>query len=423
MSNEEKLNSLITLQAELQTKLEKLTNEVSKLKEEYDNLPEGKKKEGKEKKYSEKLSEKVLTKQELSKVNAEIKELKSEMKGKKTKKIVAKEKGNNRTKIGATIGIVALAAALVVLARGTRKNNNNNTASIFGITNCSSTKETPKANTIVNKNGEELELITEKPRVSLADITNEKDVKNAVDGIYNELASMLGNENDAVLNFVANHENIEDMIRVLNGELPINSKFDETTLNKMIQMHADIFANRGHIDNTLYDVRYENFFEDNSLEAMYAKSYDELYAKIAKARRNNNVGEFIEQVGVLGSKLYNEWYLAGLNGGFNPYAFDENKQYFALLAATSRYNNFVLEYAQQNDLVICIPTCYNLETKEYVDREINEIMYGLYYGENEFGEVICTRGNNEKFIPFAYAYNNLNNILLEKSETQVKALK
>lgn len=294
----------------------------------------------------------------------------------------------------------------------------------------------------------------------LYDVTNEEDVRNAAQNIYEEIKPMLDAENDSYLYAIATVENIEDMIRVLNGELPMNRRFNQDTLNQIIQMHADIFANVGHVDNTLYDVKYENFFEAGSLEAMYARSYDELYAKIANARRTGNVGEFIELVGALGSKLHNEWYLAGLNGGFNPYAFEERKQYLALLAATSRYNNFVLEYAQQYGLVICIPTCYkgeadvkaiqdspefkemleealinnNFDTfinwykdqvklAEYEQREINEIMYGLYYGDNQFGETILKRGNNEKFIPFAYAYNNLNNTLLEKSEAQVKALK
>lgn len=359
---------------------------------------------------------------------------------------MSKEKFENIMKgLRIKVGTIVLAAGLAVTTP----------VSTFAKSNKA---ESPReGNSIVAMNNESI----------LFDVTNEEEVRYAAERIYEEIKPMLEAENDPYLNAIATIENIEDMIRVLNGELPMNREFNENTVDQIIQLHADIFANRGHVDNTLYDIKYENFFETGSIEAMYARAYartyDELYAKIAEARRTGNIGEFIELAKDLASKIYNEWYLAGLYGGFNPYALEERKQYLALLAATSRYNNFVLEYAQQNDLTICIPTCYKgeadleaiknspefkekldeairdnnfdmlnewlkdqKELAEYEQREINEIMYGLYSGENQFGEVILTRGYNEKFVPFAYAYDNLNNILetkVTKSEAQVKALK
>lgn len=352
---------------------------------------------------------------------------------------MSKEKFENIMKgLRVKAGTIALAAGLVACAPISKLSNDNK----------------------VNSSKESDSIVAVDNNSLLFDVTNKDDVRNAAENIYEEIKPMLEAENDPYLNAIATVENIEDMIRVLNGELPMNKKFNEDTLDQTIQLHADIFSNVGHVDNTLYDVKYENFFEKGSLEAMYARSYDELYAKIANARRTGNVGEFIELVGELGTKIHNEWYLAGLNGGFNPYAFEERKQYLALLTATSRYNNFVLEYTQQYDIVICVPTCYkgeadvkaiqespefknmldealrknNFDTfmewyrdqiklAEYEQREINELMYGLYYGNNQFGETILNRGYNEKFSPFDYAYNNLNNTLLTKSEAQVKVLK
>ncbi len=447
MSNEVKLNNLKTMRQEVLAKIDNLVKSLEKLKE-YESLPEGKKRDGKEKDYSLKLSELVSLKEELNKLDSDIKTVEANVKeeekarkakeaerAKKTKKsekkktskkVVKKEKGNAATIVIASVGVVALAATLFTMGRCSAKKN----------TSCNTNKKTNSCGVVTvtstpvakNSNGEEVELVvTPTPAPVLVDVTNEEDVRKAAERIYNEdVKSVLESENDEVLNFYATRENIVDIIRVLNGEFPINSEFDANTLDKTIQLHADIFANRGSVDNQLYTVSYEHFFEDGSIEAMYAKSYDDVYKKIAEYRREGNVDGFTEQVGVLESKLYNEWYLAGLYGGFNPYAFDENKQYLAFLAATSRISNFVTEYIQDlriedPNYTVCIPTCYN-KNGEQEYRSFEEIEMGLYTGKSFDGEVICKR-DNQIFIPATYTYNELKNSLLEKTEAQIKALK
>ena len=398
----------------------------------------------KEAKGNQKELDKLNKKQE--KLDARQEKLESEQKeiNNKRREIKKHEKGDKTAVAITAFGISAM--AIVVLAttlcaaplactmlaeaienKKKNANRNGNSCSVVEVTN------TP-APLIKDVNGKDVELVTvptptaePTPVPVLVDITNEDDVRAAAQRVYNDIAPMLASENDIVLNYNASHENIEDMIRVLNGEMPINSKFDENTLNQMIQMNADIFANVGHVDNQLYKVKYEQLFEDNSLEALYARSYEEIYVKIVDYRKEGNVDGFVEPVGVLGNKLYNEWYLAGLYGGFNPYALPENKQYLAFLASTSRISNYVSEYIEDirmhedPNFTICIPTCYN-ENGEQEYRSFEEIELGLYTGKSFDGEVICKR-DNQMFIPAAYAYNNLNNALLVKSEAQVKSLK
>ena len=372
-------------------------------------------------------------------LNEQIKKAKEDKK--EAKKVINKENGNGATKAIATVGIVVLAGALATgVFLGTKKcagNNcskkNNTKSSNTSVLRNSEATETP---VVTNNNGETFEVITtEAPVVTaeptiapvIADFSNEEDAKIAADKAYNEITPMLESEDDMVLNFNATRENIEDMIRVLNGELPINSGFNNDTLDKMIQMNANIFANRGHVDNELYDLKYETLFEEGTLLALYAKSYDDIYAKIHEYRKEGNIDGFVEEVGLFLNKIYNEWYLAGLNGGFDPYEFEDSKQYLAFLAATSRIDNFMTEYIQNirmfddPEFAICIPTCYN-ENGEQVYRSFEEIVNGLYTGKSFDGEVILKR-NNELFLPWEYAYNNLNNTLLEKSEAQTKVLR
>jgi len=399
MSNEEKLNSLITLQAELQTKLEKLTNEVSKLKEEYDNLSEGKKKEGKEKKYSEKLSEKVLTKQELSKVNAEIKELKSEMKGKKTKKIVAKENGNNRTKIGATIGIVALAAALVVLARGTRKNNNNNTASIFGITNCSSTKETPNGIVVKNEKGELVELVTPAPKPfesygNFTDASNSEQLYERAHWYKETYFNKMGLSN------VITEDELVTAMSLFNGKRPINKDFEIEDLmqynNKIC--NAFIFATSTFDDvknGTREFIPFEYLFVDGSYEAKCAKELDEKRQSLIKVMNENNdeefrkeaegFGELVRDVFCLPSNTNKHLAVRGLTKTVSQ------ANIYCLYYA--EYTGNIMEYGIANYKDVCVPFCFDHNTQEMVYIPLSKLMATIeFIPMNEWDAVLQRAG-------------------------------
>jgi len=255
----------------------------------------------------------------------------------------------------------------------------------------------------------------------LVDVTNDKDVENAANHILSDdVNAIVNSENDAFYTGIATKENIEDIIRVVNGELPKYSNYDDYTIAETVNMMSDIFANRG-LGNKLYPVHFSKLYPDGSREAEYVASYDEVYNNIAKCRAEGNVDGFIEQVGVLGSKLYNEWHLAGLYGGYNPYLFPEEEQYFLLQAATSRFPNYVREYLEANDLTVCIPTCYNPDTQEYKLVEVRDIFEAMYMGTSKNGEISVWR-SGEVINIFSESFQDLKHMLDEKAGVKTKKL-
>ena len=351
-------------------------------------------------------------------------------------RVVNKEKAS---KVSMTMSLVSLAALLALTGGCSKKNEKTNVENINS--QVISTPSTDTNLTVRNNAGQEVELTTKNnslniqrlssratnalaPTFVFTDVNDDEQVRKQAEVILNKIQPMLKSENDEYLTFIATRENIEDMICVLNGRMPINSEYNDDTLNQMIQFNADIFANVGHVDNTLYNLEYADFFEEGSLEKAIAKGYDEVYAKIAEYRQEDNIDGFIEQAGFLANKLWNQYYLAGLNGGFNPYAVEESKQYLLFLAATSRINNFVWEYIENirltdPEFTICIPTCYNLNG-EQVLRSFEEIELGLYTGKSFTDEVICRRDNNI-FVPAADAYYKLTDSL-SRNKNAVKVL-
>lgn len=329
---------------------------------------------------------------------------------------MSKEELKNRLKgLRVKAGAIVLAAGMAVLSTGcsTKKNADESVM--------------PEYSTVWVDNNQ-VPTPAPTPEPVLVDVTNEEDVRKAAMRAFNSLRPMLQGEKNVYLDLIASSENIEDMIRIYNGELPVNAPFDMNYVNSLLQINADLFANPGNVDNTLYDVNYSLLFRDNSLAAKYVSTYDDLYNRIANARRTNNRGAFIELVGSLLNKMYNEWCLAGLNGGFNPYALPENIQYPVLTAVMYPFDNFVTEYIQSirmnedPNFAICIDTCLKKDgTKD--QRSAEEIQSAIVSGKSIVtGEVICTR-NNEMFVPVSYTYNNFVNSLLEKSQAQVKSLK
>lgn len=270
----------------------------------------------------------------------------------------------------------------------------------------------------------ETPVVTPEPTVApvLVDVKNDADVEMAANRIMTEnVNAIVEAENDPQYTDLATLENIEDIIRVVNAELPKYSEYDDFTIGETVNKMSDIFVNRG-LGNTLYPVELSKLYPNGSKEAEYVATYDEVYNNIAKYRAEENVDGFIEQVGVLGSKLYNEWHLAGLYGGYNPYLFPEEEQYFLLTAATSRFSNYVREYLESNDLTICIETCYNPETQEYKLVEVRDIFEALYMGTSKNGEISVWRSGDVINV-FGETYKDLKYSLDTKAQESVKTLK
>lgn len=213
----------------------------------------------------------------------------------------------------------------------------------------------------------------------VVDVTNDENVSEAAANIYESYIMPILEKNPA-LNDSFTIEEVEDIIRMANSKLPVNSKYNEYTIGGTANTMNDMFANQGN-HNVLYPFDFSKLYPEGSNEAKYIKTYDDIYRKIAEYRAEGNGDGVVEQIGKLGEKLYNEWHIQGMNGGYNPYLLSAKKpeeRYFLLQAATSRFSNYVREYLESNDLTVCIPTCYDVEPGKYRDVEIRDIFEALY---------------------------------------------
>lgn len=263
----------------------------------------------------------------------------------------------------------------------------------------------------------------------LVDPSNEEDVLNAVDRIYEEdLNSMIAGLNNPAFEAQVSREDIADIVRFVNAELPLYRTYDSTTFGELANKFVYVYGAQGGHGNELYPVHYEYLARDNSTLAKYCKSYDDIYNKIAEYRKAGNVDGFIEAVGELSSKLYNEWHVFGMYGGFNPYQFNEKEQFLAFNAAVGRYANYVKEYLISNNLTICIPTCYEVDGETFVvaenakEVETRDIYEAILYGTSKNGEISIVVGS-DVLNPNAMVGQNLIKILDEKAEQNVKVLK
>lgn len=349
----------------------------------------------------------------------------------KENQIKALEKDKKGNAFVTSMGIIALAALIGVTACAVTKNKKCSTNNVDKTVNGHVLDD----NTLTpNVTAGQAELVIDNTPVAvvtpeptavpvLVDVTNEEEVANAADRLINdEITSVLEGENDAIFTSSFNKEDVEDMIRIVNGELPKNSKYDEYTISQAAMLMSDILANKGSVGNKLYPVHFAKLYPDGSKEAKYVESYDEIYNKIAEYRAENNVDGFVEMVGVLGSKLYNEWHLAGLYGGYNPYAFDFEKQYFLLQSATSRFSNYVREYLEANDLTVCIDTCVIEGTTEHKLVEVRDIFEALYMGTSRNGEISVWR-SGEVINVFGVTFADAKNYLDNKAQENVKVLR
>jgi len=258
----------------------------------------------------------------------------------------------------------------------------------------------------------------------LVDVTNDEDVARAANIIYNEdVKPMLEKLNNPALNDFFTVEAIEDIIRMVNAELPAYSDYNEYTIGGTANTMNDMFANQGN-HNVLYPFDFSRLYPEGSAEAKYIKTYDDIYRQIAIYRAEGNGDGVVEQIGKLGEKLYNEWHIQGMNGGYNPYLFPAQERYFLLQAATSRFSNYVREFLESNDLTVCIPTCYDVEPGKYRDVEIRDIFEALYTDNATSinGAISIVDETGKPIKVFAEAFADARNYLDARANVKVKSL-
>ena len=254
------------------------------------------------------------------------------------------------------------------------------------------------------------------------DPTNEYSVENAVDRIYAEdLNPMIQGLNNPAFEAQVTRADIADIVRFVNGELPLNKKYNEGTFTETASKFIYIYGAQGGHKNELYPVHFSNLCDENSTLSKYCAEYDAIYNKIAEYRAEGNVAGFIEEVGSLTTKLYNEWHLQGMYGGWNPYLFTREEKFLAFNAAIGRYTNYVKEYLVSNDLTICIDACVDVENNKYKQVETRDIYEAMLHGTSINNEISIMIGN-QVLNPNELVSNELKDVLNEKSQQAVKKL-
>ena len=264
----------------------------------------------------------------------------------------------------------------------------------------------------------------------LVDVTNDEDVARAANKVYEENVMPVLSENPSLSRF-ASPEVIEDVIRMVGRELPKNSKYNDYTISQTANIMNEVFANQGN-GNVLYPVRYSNLFPEGSLEAEYIKSYEDIYDQIDAYRAEGNGDGVIEQTGHLGTKIWNEWALAGLYGDWNPYLFPAEEHYFLLQMAVAPYSNHVDEWFQANDLVACFKSCRKVNEKGevmfgengeplYEQTAVKDLIEALYMGTSTNGRFSIMR-DNKVINVFAETFADARNYFDSKANVKVKGL-
>ncbi len=254
------------------------------------------------------------------------------------------------------------------------------------------------------------------------DPTDEYSVENTVDKIYEEdINPMIQGLNNPAFEAQVTREDISDIVRFVNGELPLNRKYNEGTFDELASKFIYVFGAQGGHENELYPVHFSNLCNENSALASYCAEYDEIYNKIAAYRAEGNVDGFVEEVGYLSTKLYNEWHLQGMYGGWNPYLFTREEKFLAFNASIGRYANYVKEYLISNDLTVCFDACVDVENNTYKQIETRDVYEAMLYGTSLNGEVSIMIGD-QVFNPNKMVSKDLKDVLNEKSQQAVKKL-
>ena len=300
-------------------------------------------------------SKRQLKKAELKEeadIRKEIQEIDKKLLSLKDQLLNNKKESTFGQRLALSLGVICLCGVIGVFIGKTAKKNcapvqyNSNVKSI-SIT--AAPEVTPK-NATVNATVVPVTLApTAVPTPFVFDVKDDEEVVEVANKVYEENVMPVLSENPSLSRF-ASPEVIEDVIRMVGRELPKNSKYNDYTIGQTANIMNEVFANQGN-GNVLYPVRYSNLFPEGSLEAEYIKSYEDIYDQIDAYRAEGNGDGVIEQTGHLGTKIWNEWALAGLYGDWNPYLFPAEEHYFLLQMAVAPYANHVDEWLQANDLV------------------------------------------------------------------------
>lgn len=186
---------------------------------------------------------------------------------------------------------------------------------------------------------------------------------------------------------VITKENIMNTIRTMNDNLPLDENGNRTKDGVTVDTYGQAFLEMA-INNPssrqldkYYHVPLHMFAVDNTELSDFIKAYDEIYDKMIHGLNVGDDEEVQDAIACLGYKFYNEWYLQGADGSFNPHNLPQALKYFAWQATIPKYQVTGLESNIDMMRPVCIEVCYPYGSNERKAITVDSIYAALESGE------------------------------------------
>lgn len=235
------------------------------------------------------------------------------------------------------------------------------------------------------------------------DATNDEQVKARAQYIYDNYYSNWVNELTPEQQKNITPEKIANIIRVMNGELPLdedgNRYYDVNVVDETVNSFVNITANlpsSSTLDSKtneeigqIKDIPMHMFAVDGSETSEFIKPYDEDFTNIIDGRNHHNGEKTVNAIKSLGEKMWREFVMVGRNyqnddgtltNYRNPYDLPAAQRALAWIGATQRYGAIALPYNLNGMQAVCIDVCVNYNTKELNAIPVNEIYEGYHSG-------------------------------------------
>ena len=195
-----------------------------------------------------------------------------------------------------------------------------------------------------------------------------------------------------------NVETIANIIRVMNGELPIDENGnvieDANVVDNYGQKYTVIVGDLGSspkLEGRLYNIPSHMFTIDGSRMSEFLKPYDEAYQLMVdgnnQAIDQRLAGEEVTGATILrqgiadwGTKVWYEWVMQGVFGDTNPYNIDAKDRLDIFMGTFVKYGQYAYEYNSNSLQPVCVTVCVNEETKEMMEIPVNAIYEGYISG-------------------------------------------
>lgn len=218
------------------------------------------------------------------------------------------------------------------------------------------------------------------------DITDQEQVEARAQYLYDEYFSDFVGQLPAGDQALVTPEKLANIIRVLNGELPLDSEgnkyFDANLVDDFGQAYVKIVCDLPSSPNLdkIYHVPSHLFTIDGSDLSNFMKAYDTDYANIAEGRNNRDGEKTRDAIASLGQKMWDQWVLQGMHEGPSPYDLPASQRNLAFLGTMAPYAPYAFEYNLNAMQPVCIEACVNYSTKEKMEITVSEIYKGYTSG-------------------------------------------